>query len=942
MRFPISLRPFICLTLLSALALSGPFSTVAQNAPLFPVVGLKLTNGLRVLTLEDHNSPIVAVQVWYHVGSVNEPDNRQGFAHLFEHMMFRGTDRLGPTDHTDLIKSVGGECNAFTSFDETCYHESLPATQLELALWLESERMAFLTVDGTGFTTERKVVEEELRMGQNQPYGDAPEKGLPVVFGTHPYSHSPIGSIHCLRMATPADVHEWWKSWYTPNNAVMVIVGDVKAARVQELAEKYFGWIPAVPTPERKVPLLTPFESAREVTIKLENAPAPGAGFAWRTVPDGSPDALPLELAGTILGGGESSRLYRRLVVDDKLAVVAAAGDFELGRGGVFGAGAVLSPLGGDAEKTLTVLREELDRFRKDGVTEKELEKARDQAMSQLILEAQTATGRANLIGHAAVVGTGVDELNSRLGRLRKMTREDLQHVIQTYLSPEHALTASVPGSGVLGSLGKLFLGSRKAEDETPAPFPADTVLRGRPGVVRPANLPLHPPIAEGNSPAPNPAVFESHLANGLRVLIAPNPNTPALEVTLALPYGSWAEEKPGAAAMALSLISKATSAHDEKALAEELESQSIQIAGTADDDSSRISLICLADQSEKGLSLLAEIVTTPTFPEAQLKTAKTQTLTGLSVSDSSPANVAEREFRKHLYAGHPYARRVSGEAPDITALQRDDLTAFWHRAAHPEQATLIIAGALTRERALELGERFFGKWTAAKSETVAEPAPPTPPAGLGILLVDWPGAVQSEIRVGGLGLTSRDPDKPIADMVGSYFGGSMGSRLMKAIRIDKGGTYGASGGFREGRFAGSFRVGTFTKTPSTAETLKLVLAEIHGLADRPPTDDELSLQRRFLLGSAAARFETPEQVAGHFAHLALTGLPLDELQRSLAAIGAATPAQCQALIQRYVDPDHLLILVVGDASKVADDLRKIAPVTVLDRSGKEVKRPAD
>jgi zinc protease len=238
-------------------ALSCFPASSASSAPLFPARELTLTNGLHVLVLEDHNCPLVAVQVWYHVGSANEPPGRHGFAHLFEHMMFRGTDRLGPTDHFDLLHSVGGNCNAFTSFDETCYHETLPARQLELALWLESERMAFLTVDGAGFSTERKVVEEERRLDLGLPYGEIADKGPPLVFGQHPYGHDPLGTFQDLRQATPTEVHAWWTRWYTPNNATLVIVGDVQPDRVHALCERYFGWIPPVPQGREELPVLT-------------------------------------------------------------------------------------------------------------------------------------------------------------------------------------------------------------------------------------------------------------------------------------------------------------------------------------------------------------------------------------------------------------------------------------------------------------------------------------------------------------------------------------------------------------------------------------------------------------------------------------------------------------------------------------------------------------
>jgi len=918
-------------------------------AKLFPAIEATLTNGLHLLTLEDHSCPIVAVQVWYHVGGADEPAGRRGFAHLFEHMMFRGTDRLGPTDHFDLLQSVGGNCNAFTSFDETCYHETLPASQLELALWLESERMAFLTVDTAGFNTERKVVEEERRLGLNLPYGDLPDRALPALFGKHPYANNPIGTIRDLRQATASDVHAWWAKWYTPNNATLVIVGDVQPDRVRELVEKYFGWIPPVPQAPKDIPLVPAFENAQQIVLQSENAPAPGVGIVWRTVPEGHPDSHALELlaiilgggsdaegimaSGSLLGGSDSSRLYRRLVAEDHLAVVAKAGQFQLARGGAFGAGAVMLPVGGDPARTMTALRDEFDRLLADGVTQQELEKARNQAMSRVVLSAQTVEDEASMIGRATVVGTGLEELNTRLEVLRRLTRQDLQRVARTYLAPEHAMSVTVPGSSLVGQLSRLFLGNRKAEEETPITNSPDTVERGRPGVVRPTELPVRAPIKESQPTVPNPKVIEHHLTNGLRILIAPNSKTPAVRVILALPFGSWSEPKPGVAGMTLTMLPKGTESHDEKALTEELDRYAIGISAFASHDDSRVQATCLAEHAERAFSLLQEIVVHPTFPEAPFKTAVNQTRTELTITEAAPIAVADHEFRRRLYVDHPYARRVSGEVTNLVALHREDLPAFWDQVAQPTQATLIIAGALPPDRALALAEHFFGVWKTDSTKSPTEPKAPPKLNQTHIFLVDWPGAGQSEIRVGGRGLVTGDPEKPVADLVSSYFGGSFGARLMKHIRVAQGATYGIHGGFHASRFAGDFMVGTFTKTPSTAATLKLVLAEIRDLVNQPPTPEELSLHRRSFLGSAAARFETPEQVANQLARISLNHLPLDHVQRTLGVIASTDAPQCQSLARRLVDPDQLLIVVVGDASRIREELKAIAPVTVVERS---------
>jgi zinc protease len=688
--------------------------------------------------------------------------------------------------------------------------------------------------------------------------------------------------------------------------------------------------------------------------------------MVWRTVPEGDADALALDLLGTILGGdalatvqgqANSSRLYRRLVVEEHIAVMATALQFAMSHGGVFGAGAALSPIGGDSARTLSALRAEIERLCAQGVTDAELEKACSQVGLTLLREAQTVAGKASLIGRAAVLGKGVPELNSRLERLHGITSADLQRAAQKYLDPKRAMTVTVPGSSLWNQLANLYFQNRKSEEAAPAAFASDILLRGRPGVTRPAGFPMRPPLSEEPPSIPHPMVEEHRLRNGLRVLVIPKSDNSMVQAVLALPFGSWAESKPGAAAMALRLLAKGTELHDEKALAGELDRYGIQLSGSADHDDSRVQVSCLLDDAERAFGLAVEVIARPTFPKALFNLAITQAKTELQIADTTPFMVAEREFDRHLFSGHPYGRRALGDATDLAALKVEDLAGFWQSVAKPDKASLIIAGGLTGERGLALAERYFGDWRGkdvSGSSTVplskppdaegqmhsVEPSDITPPLApdrpdaTHILLIDWPGASQSQICIGGLGIATGDKDKPIANLVGSYFGGTFGSRLMKAIRVEKGSTYGVSGGFQANRFAGSFLVQTFTKTASTAETVRIALDEIKGLIDRAPSTEELSLHKRYFLGSAAAHFETPAQISSQFTHIALNGLPLDHLQRSVATISSATPNRCESFVRRAVDADHLLIVVVGDASMVARDLEAIAPVSAVDRDG--------
>ena len=349
----------------------------------FPYKEIVLDNGLRVLSLEDPGSGVVAVQLWYHVGAKDEQAGRQGFAHMFEHMMFRGTDRLGPEDHFKYVRRTGGDCNAYTSFDQTVYIQELPANQLELALWLEAERMAFLRIDQASYDTERKVVEEERRLGLNRPYGTVPEKLLAELFPGQTYGWSPIGNIAHLRAAAVGELRDFWQRYYVPNNATLVVVGGIKHDDVQRLAKKYFGWMPREADPPRvAADAAGPFKS-RTITIKDDNAPAPAVGMVWRTVPARRrrrraaatarhhPRRRRVEPALPRIGRREANGGRRRGDASSRLE-----------NAGMFGAGAVMSPFSRSGPQVLEAIRRHVEKLRTEPVTEKELLKAKNQTLS--------------------------------------------------------------------------------------------------------------------------------------------------------------------------------------------------------------------------------------------------------------------------------------------------------------------------------------------------------------------------------------------------------------------------------------------------------------------------------------------------------------------------------------------------------------------------------
>jgi zinc protease len=894
-----------------------------------------LPNGLRVISLEDFSSPIVAVQVWYHVGSKDERADRQGFAHMFEHMMFRGTERVGPKDFDRLTTRAGGTNNAFTSFDNTTYVNELPSNQLDLILWLEVERMLFLKVDAEGFHTERKVVEEERRENYlNPPYGLVPEQALEKIVLKHPYRWMPIGRIPHLRAATIEELEAFWSTFYVPNNAVLVIAGAVKHEDAQRAAERWFGWVPKCPDPPRVTEREPEQTAPRDITIKEQKGPVPVVAQAFRTVPMAHADAPALDLLLAILGDGESSRLNLDLVKERQIAQTAVSMHFTLEQDGVAVVGAVLGPLG-DKKKAMDALAEHVKGVREAPVGKEELEKAKNNALAGVVTETLTVEGKASALGEAALLRGDPDYVNVALDRIRAVTVEDIQRVARIYLAEERRNSITVEPS-VGGFLKGVFGGSGGDEDEGAPPVeePKENRVAARSGfkgkIERPEGFAASAPLAPLLETPPALAYQSATLENGVKVVVIEDHEVPYVTVSLRVDSGQWAEWTPGAAHFALAMLTQGTKAHDAASLARELDFHAIGLGGSAGADSASVGASCLSEKLPLAMAYLAEVAFTPTFPEKELEILKRQTVTELSIDENDPGELAGREFARRIYGEHPYGRRITGEIPDVQALTRDHVQAFWAGAIKPEAATLVFAGDVKLDEAKALAAKHFGGWKVL-GKSISEGLPAFPEvAKLRIVIVDSPGAAQSEIRAGHLALGRKHADWHKGGVMSQILGGGFLSRLNDKLRVELGLTYGASGGFTASRFGGAFRVSTSTKTETTAEAVRAILDVLEALRAAPPTPEEIDLARSDLVGSFAGRYETPQSRASAIWLLLEQGLPADYYRIAYDTYRTATAEDILAVAKEHVHPDRLLIVVAGDAKRIKEDLEKIGPVEIV------------
>ena len=438
---------------LSLLAGSLALSAATQDRP--PKLDIKkheLANGLKLVMVEDHSRPVINLQVWYHVGSKDERSGRTGFAHLFEHMMFRGSKNVASEEHMRYVREAGGQVNAYTSFDQTVYWETFPSNYLERMLWLEADRMASLNINEEIFKKEREVVKEERRLRyENRPYGLVFEDVFAVTFQQYPYKHSPIGSMEDLNQSTAADVQEFFDTFYVPDNATVVIVGDFETKTAIDWATKHFGKVPKSRKPVPRVTTKEPPQTElREITKSYNNTPLPAVINVYHLPPAGHPDSYPVEIASDILSSGRSSRLYKRLVYEEQAALEASGEAFFLeGPSLFFGIG--IANTGKDIREVGTSLSYVFEQMTKQPVTADELDKAKNQTASRFITGAQTMQQKADLLGRFAVLRGNADLYNTELERYQRVGAEEVLKVSQKYFVPSNTnriwVTATQPGS---------------------------------------------------------------------------------------------------------------------------------------------------------------------------------------------------------------------------------------------------------------------------------------------------------------------------------------------------------------------------------------------------------------------------------------------------------------------------------------------------------------
>jgi zinc protease len=914
-------------------------ATVAARAadPVLPDLAIesyRLPNGLKVVLHRDRSVPRVSVIVAYHVGSKDERAGRTGFAHFFEHMMFRGTK--GVPSYDIPLQETGGQSNAFTNEDVTVYHETVPTSYLERALYLEAERLAFLpsALDQEKFDTEREVVKNERRQSyENVPYGLAEEALLANVFPKgHPYSWSVIGSMADLNGATLKDLKRFFLEYYQPANACLCLAGDFDPAEAKAWISKYFAPLAAGKAPERPRPSSTPPPDVR--LTQGDRVSLPRVYWAWPSIPDEHPDSAPLDLLSDILTDGDASRLHSSLVIEERVASDVSATSDTKEIGGLFTVQATAAE-GKDLKTLEAALQREFDRLKAEPPTQAELTRAlaKFEKKNYSRLTSPMTRGLALAIGYLEKDDPAYYRRD--IARYFKVTPADLARVASTYLTPRKVALEVVP----------LGPGIKKAQATVAGPAPATVVesdIPERTPAPGPDWSKMPGPGTEQKFQAPTPV--RRTLSNGIEVAIIPWRTLPIVTGSWIVPAGTAddPEAKAGLAEITASLVTKGTKDRPAKTFTEELDALGVSYGCSADNDSTALTFDVLKRNLDPALKLLTPMFTEPRFDPDDFEVVRNLHLAELTQGPDRVNWLAQRALRALLFGpDHPYGRPGDGSVGSVKGITLEDVKAF-HKARYVANGSrLVISGDVDPDALIRTLETILGRWKTAGAPLAKIPGPRTGHENGVIYLVDKPGAVQSVIRIGRPWVKSADPRYYATEIGNHVFGVDFLSRLNKNLREKNGYTYGAGSRFAYRRGGGVWVASASVRGDATAPALKEMIRELDGVSGKDPLKpEEVQLGRDAVSRSFPESFEDPHSIAGILTSIATHGLPDDYMSALLPRIRSANPDEIRATFADLASKEARTILVVGDRKLIEPKLKALGlgEVRVIDADGKAIK----
>lgn len=901
-------------------------SVSAQDYPVYdpnsidvPYKKFTLSNGLRLIVHEDHKAPIVAVNIWYHVGSKNEVPGKSGFAHLFEHLMFNGSENFNK-DYFQALEAIGGtDLNGTTNDDRTNYFQNIPVGALDQVLWLESDRMGHLlgAVDQAKLDEQRGVVQNEKRQGENQPYSRGWDIMQKAAYPPHhPYGHTVIGEMEDLNAASIDDVHNWFKSYYGAANAVVVIAGDVTTDAVYEKVLKYFGNIPAGPVIQRPEVDVAKRTGSKRLHYQ-DRVPESRIVISWNTPEWGNRENAALDVAASVLSNGKTSRLYKKLVYEKQICTSASCFNGPSEIGGTFSVICNVKK-GKTVEEVEAAVREIFAEFMQNGPTDEELRRVKASYFAGFIKGLERIGGfggKSDLLAENEVYGGTPDFYKTYNNWFNSVTAEEARQATRKWLSD--------------GDMTLIC-----------DPFPEYSVTGQE------ADRSNVPPV-DTKVAASFPDIQRATLKNGMKVVLARRSESPTISANLVFDAGYCTDKfggKLGLARLAMDMLDEGTKSLNSLQINERLQLLGASLGTSSDLDNSYVSLNALKQSLDQSLDLMADVVLNPSFPDADFKRLQTQQISGIQNEKKSPQSMVMRVMPTLLYGeGHPYAMPMSGSGEEntVNSITLDDIRGFHGRWLRPNNATFVVTGDISIEELVARLEKRFGGWQKADVPKKTIPEVKTAATTNKIFLIDRPESQQSVILAGYLTKPYGQMDEVALEQMNNVLGGDFTSRINMNIREDKHWSYGTRSFIRNTRGQRPFLVSAPVQTDKTKESIQEIAKELNMfVGDKQITQAEFDKTRQNTVLSMSGQWETNAAVTGSLLDVVRYNLPDDYWKKYSARIQSLQLKDVQSLAKSMVQPGNVGWFMAADAAKVKSGLSELGmEVIQIDTNGKVVEK---
>ncbi len=905
-----------------------------------------LPNGLTLIIHEDHSDPVAHIDVTYHVGSAREEIGKSGFAHFFEHMMFQGSDHVGDDQHFKIVSSSGGTLNGSTNFDRTNYFQTVPSNQLEKMLWLEADRMGFLldAVTQKKFENQRSTVKNERgERYDNVPYGLLLEEIAKNMFPYgHPYSWLTIGYVEDLDRVNVNDLKNFFLRWYGPNNATITVGGDVTPGQVVKLVEKYFGPIPAGPKVEKMPAMVPKLDKHRFVSYTDNYARLPMMVTAYPTVPDYHPDRAALACLAQILGQGNNSFMYQQLT-KKQLALQAGCFSVLFELSGIFAFQVIPFP-GKPLSNMYYLLDNALDSFEARGVTDDDIAKFKGGYESQLINGLQSVSGKVSQLAAFQTYTGNPNMIGEQLKTYQAVTKDDVMRVYSKYIKHKHPVIVSV----LPKNQDKMTVGENNYKISNANYVSPDYGYNGLKYVKAKDDFDRGKMPPNGPNPVVKvPAFWKKDWPSGVKIIGTQNTELPVVTLSVKIPGGHLLNandlSKAGLASFFTDMMTDDTKNYTAEQMSRELQKLGSSINVFSGNDDITFQVQSQRKNLEATLKLLQERMFNPKFTQTAFDRIKKQNLENFKQAKTQPAAVADDVFAKLNY-GSKHILGISGDGNEETvkAFTLADIQYYYDNYMTSQGTEVVIVGDIKEDEILPK-LTFLDNLPNKKIVIPAIAAAPSVEKTK-VYLVDVPKSAQTEFRVGYVTALKYDATGEYfkSGLMNYAFGGAFNSRLNINLREDKGWTYGARSAFSGDKQTGAYEFSSGIRGNATDSALVEIVKEMKGYAEKGITDDELAFMKSAIGQRDALRYETGVQKAGFIGNILDNNLPADYVDQQNNIIKDISKAEIDALAKRWINPDKMNILVVGDKAKILESLQKLGyEIIELDTDGKPAEKKA-